>query len=122
LSTITARVGGELEHDSLFRLFRWLSSDQELGADATVSLARRPVPGSMGPMETIDVVVSNLIALASLATSVATWRSSTSARPEVTIVVNEIRVPITAPTEDELRELAEAAGTEAPGEDADTSG
>jgi hypothetical protein len=124
LLTITARVGVELEDDSLLALYRWLGGDRDLRDDAHVYLARQPVQDSMGPVETINVVVSNLIALASLATSVAAWRSSRSSRPEVTIVVNNNSVRITEPTEEELRQLDEAGRaveTGPPGKESDTS-
>ncbi|HEX9999804.1 MAG TPA: hypothetical protein VGB74_05085 [Actinoplanes sp.] len=119
LLTINARVGAELEHDTMLSLFRWVGGNRDPRDGIRVALNRRPAAELMGPVETIDVVVSNLIALASLATSVAAWRSSRPSKPDVTIVVNDISVRITEPTAAELRQLAEAAEAadpETPGE------
>ena len=118
--TITGRVGGSLEHDALLSLYRWVGDDRDLRDSVRASINREPATGSMGPMETINIVASNLIALGSLATSVAAWRSSRASKPDVTIVVNDVSVRITEPTGEELRQLAEAA--EAHGEDAGASG
>lgn len=65
-------------------LYSWLRADSALlrTADvATGSLA----PGSMGALEVVEVVVSQLTALGSLAVSVAAWLDSRREPPAVTI-------------------------------------
>ncbi|WP_037683222.1 hypothetical protein [Streptomyces griseus] len=91
-------VGGDLE-----ALLRWLHEERSLRGQARVFMggAQPPPPGSMGgfPLEVVNVVLSNSIALGSLLTTLVAWRSSRpSPPPAVRIEVNG--VPVTVDTDD----------------------
>ncbi|MEU9670497.1 hypothetical protein AB0E25_33985 [Streptomyces bobili] len=99
-------LGGETE-----TLLRWLHEERDLQGQARVFMGgtQPSPPGSMGfPLEVVNVVLSNSIALGSLVTTVVAWRSSRpSPPPTVRIEVNG--VPITMNTDDPevLRSLIE---------------
>jgi hypothetical protein len=71
---ITSADYGELQ-----RLHSWLISDRQVKRVARVSLSSSD-DGTLGALDVIDVVLSNAIALGSLAVSVAAWREAVRAR------------------------------------------
>ncbi|GHA55525.1 hypothetical protein GCM10010303_79140 [Streptomyces purpurascens] len=100
-------VGGESK-----ALLRWLHAERDLRGRARMFMGgtQPPPPGSMGvPLEVVNVVLSNSIALGSLVTTLVAWRSSRpSPPPAVRIEVNG--VPVTMDTDDPevIRSLIEA--------------
>ncbi|MEU6117267.1 hypothetical protein ABZ840_22340 [Streptomyces sp. NPDC047117] len=71
--------------DHTMSLYRWLLMDPELRGRAKASIApAQPGQGHMGgPLEVVNVVVSNTIALGSLLVAVGAWRGSRPRAPEV---------------------------------------
>nr|BEK65739.1 hypothetical protein KPHV_29660 [Kitasatospora purpeofusca] len=101
-------VGGESE-----ALLRWLREERSLRGQARISAHRSqpPAPGEMGgiSLEVVNVVLSNAIALSSLLTTIAAWRSSRPApRPSVTIEANGASVTVETSDPEIIRSLVEA--------------
>jgi hypothetical protein len=66
-------------------LFGWLRADPALAREAGVRSAP-PGAGSMGALDVVDVVLTHVTAVSSLAVSVLTWRRSRPRPAPVTIV------------------------------------
>ncbi|MDX3056072.1 hypothetical protein PV394_13145 [Streptomyces sp. NE06-03E] len=98
-------VGGECE-----ALLRWLHQDEELRGRARVSVRAADTPGAMGgvSLDILDVVLSNSIALMSLAATVLAWRSSRPApAPDVQFEVNGVSVTVNTNDPETVRSLIE---------------
>jgi hypothetical protein len=99
-------VGGESE-----ALLRWLHEERNLRGQARVFMggAQSQSPGGMGfPLEVVNVVLSNSIALGSLLTTLVAWRSSRpSPPPAVRIEVNGVPVTLNTDDPEVIRSLIE---------------
>ncbi len=91
-------------------LRRWLAGDPDLPSGVTMA-DPRPTGGSMGATEVIDLVVSNVVALASLAVSVAGWRRARRSTTTVRVEHRGREMTVSADTPEAvqrmLRELAD---------------
>ncbi|MFE6913470.1 effector-associated constant component EACC1 [Streptomyces rubiginosohelvolus] len=107
-------VGGESE-----ALLRWLHQEEELRGRARMSAREADIPGAMGgfSLDILDVVLSNSIALTSLAATVLAWRSSRPApAPSVRFEVNGVAVTVDTDDPETVRSLIEtlrSAGSDA---------
>jgi hypothetical protein len=123
-------VGGDSE-----ALLRWLHDERSLRGQARVFMGgtQPPSPGGMGgfPLEVVNVVLSNSIALGSLLTTLVAWRSSRpSPPPAVRIEVNGVPVFVNTDDPEVIRTLIDtlrrADSSSGPGSDdpdaASTSG
>ncbi|MFF3830963.1 hypothetical protein ACFYXX_09380 [Streptomyces sp. NPDC002458] len=98
-------VGGESE-----ALLRWLHQEEELRGRARVSARAADTPGAMGgvSLDILDVVLSNSIALTSLAATVLAWRSSRpDPAPAVQFEVNGVSVTVNTDDPETVRSLIE---------------
>lgn len=66
-------------------LYGWLRADAALAREADVRSAPPP-PGSMGALDVVDVVLTHVTAMSSLAVAVLAWRQSRPGSPSITIV------------------------------------
>jgi hypothetical protein len=72
--TVAAGPGGD---EAIRDFYRWLRSDVDVARNAEVALADTGAgDGAMGPLEIINVILSNATALSSLAIAYANWRRS----------------------------------------------
>ncbi|WP_405901874.1 hypothetical protein OG696_40665 [Streptomyces sp. NBC_00656] len=102
----------EVVGDESDDLLRWLHKERNLRGLAEVFTGgtEPPPPGSMGgiPLEVINVVLSNSIALGSLLTTLVAWRSSRpSPPPTVRIEVNGALVTLNTDDPEVIRSLIE---------------
>lgn len=89
-------VGGTSDDAALASLFRWLTQDPDVGRGAKVAIEPSSGrPGDMGgAVETLNVVLSNSIALGSLIVAVASWLGSRARGTTVHIERNGVKVTI----------------------------
>ncbi|WP_430788786.1 effector-associated constant component EACC1 [Actinoplanes sp. G11-F43] len=97
---------------SLFRLARWLEEDGH-HVSARSSGSR---PGAQSPLDLIDVVVSNTMALGSLLVSYATWRAAKPhpENPRFTFRRGDVEISLENPTDEEIKRAVEALSDEEP--------
>ncbi|MBB5874447.1 hypothetical protein F4553_007881 [Allocatelliglobosispora scoriae] len=76
----------------LMDLYRWLRDDQEVAASAKVLRNSHTPPGHMGAVETIDLVITHVTAIASLLISYASWLKSRSRPPQCTFSIGGLDV------------------------------
>jgi hypothetical protein len=69
------------EPAQLLSLFRWLREDASLVGRCTVGLGESTEPGHMGAAEIIDLTLTHLTAVTSVAIAYAAWRDSRAQRP-----------------------------------------
>ncbi|MFE4961139.1 hypothetical protein ACFRCW_46470 [Streptomyces sp. NPDC056653] len=107
-------VGGESE-----ALLRWLHEEQNLRGQARMFMGGVQAPGSMGgALDVVNVVLSNSLALGSLLTTLAAWRSSRpSPQPSVRIEVNGVPVTVNSDDPEVIRSLIETLRGAAPDAD-----
>jgi len=102
----------------LASLYRWLAQDPRLGGQVAARLRPRRLPeASMGGVEVIDLIVSNAIALGSLAISYATWRRALGREPTVRFEHEGQALTVTACTPEEVRQTLETLLGQPPVED-----
>lgn len=84
-------------------LRRWLLVDEELRG--RVRFPTRPgAAGSMGPvLDIIDAVVSNGVAMGSLAVAIQAWRDSRPGRPRVIIRRGDVSVEVDGDDPESMR-------------------
>ncbi|MER7586350.1 hypothetical protein ABTW72_02250 [Micromonospora sp. NPDC127501] len=66
-------------------LYGWLRADAALARTADVRAAPPP-PGGMGTLDVVDVVLTHVTAMSSLAVTVLAWRQSRPRPPSITVV------------------------------------
>ncbi|GID27721.1 effector-associated constant component EACC1 [Paractinoplanes brasiliensis] len=96
---------------SLDSLARWLEDD-------SFDIARRSSgsrPGAQGPLDVVDVILSNATAIASLLVSFAAWRNAKhhEREPRFTFRRGDVELSIDDPTDQEIeRVIAALSGEE----------
>jgi hypothetical protein len=68
-------------------LHDWLVGDTELRRTAEIRRLSVPRPGTMGPADVIEIVVSQGIAALNLAIAYASWRSTRPSPPSLTVTL-----------------------------------
>jgi hypothetical protein len=102
-----------LDDASATSLYRWLAQDRELGRVITFSLGEGK-PGEMGgALDVINVVLANSIALASLITAIASWRTSRRSPARVLVERGDVRITVEGDSPGEIERLVQAL-SEAP--------
>lgn len=83
-------------------LYRWITTDLNISADAKFKLQSVPAEaGRMGPdASTLNAVVGNVLALGSLVVSIAAWRKSSHSRPNISLETENVQVLIDADIDD----------------------
>jgi hypothetical protein len=112
---VQVRIQVEADDDrpGVFDLHRWLSEDPDVVTATEIALVGEDSPGALGALEVINAIVSDVTALGTLLTAVATWRDA-RARDAVTRIERNgvsLRIESTDPQEIQrlLRQLEQAA-------------
>ncbi len=105
------------EADVLNEFYEWLRSDVAVARSADVGLADAdPGSGHMGAADVINIVLSNTVALGSLAIAYASWRKSRSEPPEqapaLTFAVNNVTIVVRDADPETIERLTAAAEPE----------
>ncbi|WP_413102642.1 effector-associated constant component EACC1 [Streptomyces sp. Inha503] len=108
-------------------LYRWLTEDPDVAGAAEVALVDEEDRGdTLGGLEAISTVVSNLTSLGSLLLAVATWRDARGCGADTRVERDgvSLRVESTDPETIRrlLRQLESPVGSQPPEESPDNSG
>ncbi|MBR7833258.1 hypothetical protein KDL01_08275 [Actinospica durhamensis] len=121
LMIITVAVENDPEGVEAASLYRWLSSDPDVGAQAGLSLTSQGVePGRMGVgLDLVQAVISDGTGLAGLGVAVASWRGTRPKHVRVTLRCGEREVTLET---DDARVAEELLQALASGSDGARSG
>lgn len=103
-------------------LYQWLTDDPDVARTAELALAHDEQPDTLGTLEAIDIVVSNLTALAGLLVTVATWREARARGAETRVERRGVSLRIESTDPEEMRRLLQQlAGSDGPAESAESA-
>ncbi|MFI6288342.1 hypothetical protein ACIBCM_26950 [Streptomyces sp. NPDC051018] len=105
---ISVEVADDPDGRTTADLYRWLRSDSNLRRTADVALQTRGVPGAMGALEVINIVLTQGIAALNLAVAYAAWRVARPTTPAVTIEFPGGSITVRDGGEETVRRLVEA--------------
>jgi Effector Associated Constant Component 1 len=86
---------------SLTSLHSWLLRTPEVSRHCTVRMVAGRGGESMGPVETVGVVVSSATAIGSLLVAYRAWRDARAKPPAMTITINQFIVSLDDPSAEE---------------------
>ncbi|MER6913460.1 hypothetical protein ABT354_17480 [Streptomyces sp. NPDC000594] len=86
-------------------LHRWLRRDDTVRRDMDIRLAHRTLPGAMGTVDLIDLIVGQSVAVLNLALSYAAWRAARRTAPAVTLTVDGVSLTLSGASDDEVRRM-----------------
>jgi predicted dehydrogenase len=103
-----------------FDLYQWLTDDPDVARTAELALAHDDQPDTLGSLEEINVVVSNLTALAGLLVTVATWREARARGAETRVERPGVSLRIESTDPEAIRRLLQQlADADGPAESAE---
>ncbi|MFC9977373.1 hypothetical protein ACFVH6_41390 [Spirillospora sp. NPDC127200] len=113
---IHIRLNGPAADDDLHSLYDWFQADPAIRQRARMSLESAPTaPGEMGTtLDVIQLLVSSGFSATGLFVSIRTWLDTRSAKPDIVIEHNGIKISLADATPEQIKEITDALDDDQP--------